>query len=577
MQPELQQLLYPIFVQIYLQLINFNATSEAHSLFSAYQRRFIQSAEHPALRKARETELHSLSSLSSKEQLDDNAVAIRYHSRKYPINLSRYSYDMMLHYIRCEELLLILAVMNHWLAIEVLDTPVAKPAAPDAAFLAALGGSSEVDAAVLNQLPLDLRLLENSLEHRYEEIKAERAEKEATSKLEDESLTRKQRSILLKDVDAAKLMLSTVKSQGMPSKIPLPSVQQELATARLEEIEHREKAGAGEKAVSVNALPSAAMLTFINARHTLNCMAFSRGTKYVLAGFADSSIRRFRLTGEGEETEPVDVTTMQTKKAYDGNDVFLGHSGPVYGVDISPDDRLLISCSADGTVRLWSTEISAGVAAFKGHLLPVWDTCFACEYGHYFATGGADRTVRIWNTERTEALRIFAGHQGDADVVTWHPNIHYLASGSSDRSVRLWDVRSGNCCRIFSGHDGAITSLAFSSDGSTLASADTSGVIRTWDLAMAQQSGFGKRHNGPVWSLSYSHGEGKLLASGGSDCTLRLWSESSGGITSSDGGTLLSCVASWYTKATPVVKTQFTHLNLLLAAGPLSLEVAKQK
>jgi hypothetical protein len=31
-------------------------------------------------------------------------------------------------------------------------------------------------------------------------------------------------------------------------------------------------------------------------------------------------------------------------------------------------------------------------------------------------------------------------------------------------------------------------------------------------------------HDGPVWSLSYSQGTGALLASGGADLTLRLWS-----------------------------------------------------
>lgn len=538
-----------------------------------YQRRFVQSAEHPALRKARETELHSLSSMSSKEELEDNSVATRYHSRKYPIQLSRYSYDMMLHYIRCEELLLVLSMINHWLSIELSDTPIAEPGAPDAAFLTALGGSSEVDAAVLNQLPLDLRLLHDSLEHRYAIVKAERAERHASNKLEDENLTRKQRIALQKELDAARANKSLVLSKGMTSNIPLPPIDEEQIKLGLEEIERREKAGASGKPVGADALPSAAMLTFTNTRQTLNCLAVSSKSNYLIAGFADSSVRKFHLDKKAEDME------AENPEQSDGKDmIFYGHSGPVYGVDISPDDRILISCSEDGTIRLWSTEIASAIAALKGHVIPVWDVSFAPEFGHYFASAGADRTVRVWTTERNQALRVFAGHQADVDVVRWHPNLHYIASGSSDRTIRLWDVRTGNCCRVFSGHDGSITCLAFSNDGSTLASADTSGVVRTWDLATAQQSGFAKRHDGPIWSLNYSRGEGNLLASGGCDCTVRLWSEPENAENSVlDSSRLLPCLSTWYTKATPVIATHFTDLNLLLAAGPLSLENAKRR
>ena len=39
------------------------------------------------------------------------------------------------------------------------------------------------------------------------------------------------------------------------------------------------------------------------------------------------------------------------------NDEFfelIGHSQPVYGLSFSPDNQFLLSCSADGTARLWS-------------------------------------------------------------------------------------------------------------------------------------------------------------------------------------------------------------------------------
>lgn len=132
-------------------------------------------------------------------------------------------------------------------------------------------------------------------------------------------------------------------------------------------------------------------------------------------------------------------------------------------------------------------------------------------------------------------------------------------------------------CRWHPHNTMQITAMAFSSDGSTLSTGDSSGIINIWDLASAQVLTACEAHQGPVWSLSYSHGEGKVLASGGSDCTLKLWSEHKSSVgggpinastVSVDG---LTRLATWYTKKTPVVMTRFTRKDLLFGAGPLSI------
>ena len=52
-----------------------------------------------------------------------------------------------------------------------------------------------------------------------------------------------------------------------------------------------------------------------------------------------------------------------------GSTILRGHSRPVYGLDFSLDERLLLSASGDGTVRLWGTEIGANLVAYRcGHL-----------------------------------------------------------------------------------------------------------------------------------------------------------------------------------------------------------------
>ena len=530
--------------------MSLGAATVAHALLRENKQRLLASAVSARQRKGRETELHDMLSLSTPEQLDTSSLAKTLRSQRTPARLSRYGYDLILQYLRQSDMMLMLGMLNQWIAVEVVQGAVPLTALDDSGLLAGAGG--DVDAGTINQTELDLRLLQKSALQQYETAIADAAKDEATALAEDENVSKKEKQARQKSAAEAKERIEKVANKFMEPRIPLPVIETEVMQVLVEHLKAAETAGDGGKPVSTTALPSAAFFTFVNAQQTLNCVTMSSDASRAVAGFADSSLRIYNTNNENTSAGAAAPTVLH------------GHSGPVYATDFSPDDQLVISASGDGTARLWSTKLAVGLVAYQGHMLPVWDVAFAPDHGYYFATGSADRTARVWSTERTQPLRIFTGHQSDVDVVQWHPNCHFIATGSSDRSVRLWDLRSGDCVRMLMGHGAPITALAVAHDGSSLASADASGVISTWDIGAARRVATAAAHTGPVWSLDYSHGDGKLLASGGSDCTVRLWNGAGAA-----GG--LPCVATWCTKATPVMATSFTKRNLLLAAGPLSL------
>lgn len=171
--------------------------------------------------------------------------------------------------------------------------------------------------------------------------------------------------------------------------------------------------------------------------------------------------------------------------------------------------------------------------------------------------------------------------------MAWHPNCNYVATGSADTTVRLWHVASGDCVRILVGHRSAVCSVATSPCGNQLASGSIDGTICLWDLNEGKRIAQLKGHKGPVWSLCYSHGlqNSPLLASGGADCTLRLWGAAQASYGNlqhandvmQNGGNFgaYDLLRSCQTKSTPIFSLNFTRTNLLSASGALTLQSRK--
>lgn len=255
-----------------------------------------------------------------------------------------------------------------------------------------------------------------------------------------------------------------------------------------------------------------------NISSSLHCVDFSEDGTLAAGGFSESYVRVFSIKG----TPLASIVPQQNQPTAPKTRRLIGHSGPVYGVSISPDNKYLLSCSEDKSTRLWSLDSYSGLVAYKGHDSPVWDVAFG-PYGHYFATASHDHTARLWSCEHIYPLRMFAGHLNDVDTVIFHPNSAYVFTGSSDKTIRMWDVQTGNAVRLLTGHTAPVTALAVSPDGRSLASAGEDSIINMWDVASGKRLKSMKGHGkASIYSLSFSM-EGSVLVSGGADNTVRCW------------------------------------------------------
>lgn len=263
-----------------------------------------------------------------------------------------------------------------------------------------------------------------------------------------------------------------------------------------------------------------------------------------------------------------------------------GHSKPVYGIcqynEVVGDwsnkcrSRLLLSCSADETIRLWDSEIGSSLARYNSIGGVVWAVSFA-QYGYFFASCNQNGTATVFATDRTSPLRSLCGHSADVLCCAWHPNLVSLATGSDDRSVRLWDMRTGNCCRIFRCEAStSVLSVAISPSGeSIVAGYDGEYDNVCWDVGSGRVIA-SLESTDSTYSVSYDE-SGNIVVAGGSNNSITLWSvnkflavrEPQVRRQLPEVIPLLQPEYKFHTKKSPVYKVGVSTDGLFYGAGPI--------
>ncbi|KAM0475148.1 hypothetical protein ACHAPX_007283, partial [Trichoderma viride] len=85
------------------------------------------------------------------------------------------------------------------------------------------------------------------------------------------------------------------------------------------------------------------------------------------------------------------------------------------------------------------------------------------------------------------------------------------------------------CLQTLEGHGHWVTSVAFSGDGKLIASGSHDKTIRVWETATGALQQTLKGHGDSVTSVAFS-GDGKLIASGSDDKTIRVWETATGAL-----------------------------------------------
>ncbi len=229
----------------------------------------------------------------------------------------------------------------------------------------------------------------------------------------------------------------------------------------------------------------------------------------------------------------------------------------------SSDGTQVVTTSADGTVKLWNTNIDTDRLALddtaEGHVIFSPD-------GAQILTISNNNSVRFWDAQSGEedesqettvqegvigefvalspdgtrlavdtvsnGTEVFSADYSEYFVVdgyapAWSPDGKRIVTVGTDKTAAIWDASDGTELLTLSGHTGEVNRAVWSPDGTRILTASHDETARVWDASTGNLLLTLSGHDDNVVDATYSP-DGKYIVTASWDGTARVWDASSG-------------------------------------------------
>jgi WD40 repeat protein len=203
-------------------------------------------------------------------------------------------------------------------------------------------------------------------------------------------------------------------------------------------------------------------------------------------------------------------------------------------VAYSPGGRWLATTAvhereSGGAVRLWDAETGREIRTFEEPSARAYGVAFSPD-GRWLASGWGGGMVRVWDTgDPAGKAREPERYIGTVRRVNFLPDGRLASAGGSWQGspfgeVKIWDLSTG-CVVDLRGHTDEVYALACSPDGRRLATGGNDQTIKLWDTTTGEEVFTLRGHTAPLSCVAFSP-DGRRIASGSWDQTVRVWDTS---------------------------------------------------
>jgi hypothetical protein len=225
-------------------------------------------------------------------------------------------------------------------------------------------------------------------------------------------------------------------------------------------------------------------------------------------------------------------SAQQEATTYSQGSLLKEAASKVRAVALSANGRRILTCSNDGTARLWDADSGRLPHQLTHHDGRIHAAAISPD-GKMAITCGDFGLTSFWNANTGQRLSYASfldesgAQQGSIRSVVFSKDSKLTLAGSDDGTVYLWPVNLKQMVRLFPRHSGAIVWLGFSPEGRKILSADADGVARLWDAITGKLAGQPMEHKSVIWAAAFSP-DGKIVVTGSDDGEARLWDADSG-------------------------------------------------
>ncbi len=308
----------------------------------------------------------------------------------------------------------------------------------------------------------------------------------------------------------------------------------------------------------------------------INCLAITPenpvyGTPSILATGSRGEIKLWNLT-RGE--------FICTLSEYQWS--YSGWLDEVNCLTFSPDGRMLISGSADATIKIWHVGARDLVDILHEHQQTIRCMAFTPNQ-RILVSGGDDRTILFWDLRKREiegrlslsgtgVQALAFNRNGDKLITGSHHHIQiweaspeqvwqqfslqprqqiqtythhirvlavssdgeYLVSGGQDQNMKIWKLATGELVRTLTGHQDSIHAIAIAPitsshhtpvRGHLIASGSADRTVRLWHLETGEHLATFRGHSHTVTALTFTT-SGEMIVSASLDKTIKIWQRS---------------------------------------------------